>query len=76
MSSAATAHITGMSKNEFLALIVLDVFVAILFIAQDSSAAYLVTGVAFVLQVRWVLVREELRLRATQRHVPQHTAGT
>jgi len=32
--------------------------------------------VAFVLQVRWVLVREELRLRATQRHVPQHTAGT
>jgi len=65
-----------MSKNEFLALVVLDVFVAILFIAQDSSAAYLVTGVAFVLQVRWVLVREELRLRAAQRHVPQHTAGT
>jgi len=55
-----------MSKNDVLAL----------FVAQDSSAAYLVTGVAFVLQVRWVLAREELRSRAAQRHVPQHTAGT
>ena len=76
MSSAGAAHTTGMSKKEFLALIVLDVFVLALFVAQDSSAAYLVTGVAFVLQVRWVLVREELRSRAARRHVPQHTAGT
>jgi len=76
MSSAGAAHTTGMSKKEFLALIVLDVFVLALFVAQDSSAAYLVTGVAFVLQVRWVLAREELRLRAAQRHVPQHTAGS
>ncbi len=65
-----------MSKNEFLALIVLDVFVALLFLAEDRGPAYLVTGVAFVLQVRWVLAREELRSRAAQRHVPQHTAGS
>jgi len=72
----STAHTTGMSKNEFITLVVLDVFAVVFFVVEDSSAAYLVTGVAFILQVRWVLAREELRSRANQRHVPQHTAGT
>lgn len=69
------AHTTGMSKNELLALAVLDVFAVVFFIVQDN-AAYLVVGVAFVLQVRWVAVREERESRAAQRHVPQHTPGT
>ena len=65
-----------MSKKGLLALVVLDVLAAVLFATEYSGPAYLVTGVLFVLQVRGLLVREELRLRATQRYVPRHTAGS